>query len=238
MRLQSLDFALGLLNHFTLEKPIWGVRKLASKVLRHPSVVQRALATLEAHDFLQQDSNKEYRLGYKCILLGRLSNESLNFSAKINTILMPVVEKIDENIFFYKQDNDDAVCHHIVESSQPFNFSTKLGHRITLHSAPFTKIILAYQQQSWLDEYLLSLDSTTKKALLTDLEILKIQGFAYSKEALFRGTHGISVPVFNNRHCIVGSLCIAIHLKNNDQNIEKYLPLLKEAAIKMSSIFI
>ncbi|MGL9773048.1 MAG: helix-turn-helix domain-containing protein [Sodalis sp. (in: enterobacteria)] len=62
--MKSLRNALRILDAFSLERPVWGVRELSQYSGLSPSVVQRALTTFRDGGFLQQcPHSKRYEPG-------------------------------------------------------------------------------------------------------------------------------------------------------------------------------
>ena len=60
----SIEKALRILLAFQTEHPSWGVRELSAHLGFSPATVQRALQTLKAYGFVNQDPDtRQYRLG-------------------------------------------------------------------------------------------------------------------------------------------------------------------------------
>jgi len=235
-KLKSVDLALSLLSYFSLEKPVWGVRELAQHLGKHPSVIQRALSSLETHALLRKTENANYSLGIKCIELGLIAEAKMDVVHRLEQCLQPLVEEIGHSVFFYRQEHDAAVCSFVLESQRAFNFNARLGHKLTLDAAPFSQIILAYQSDDFIQEYMAEHEIDDPIIFMGHLAELNSRGYAYSKEVLFKGTHGVAVPVFNLKNQVVGALCMA-SLLNEDEDIEKYAARLQQASESIKFIF-
>lgn len=235
-KLQSAGLVLSLLNYFSLTKPIWGIRELARYLDKSPSVIQRGFNILEEQGFLQQNRNKEYQLGFRCIELGYLANNTRNFSQLAEEYLKQVAAEVQETIFIYRHYEDTAVCNFILESHHFIRFTSTLGESLALHQAPFTQVILAYMNKALIEEYLERNQLTHNQQLRDDLVKYRNEGFAYSKEAYLAGTQGLSVPIFSLEKGILGSLCIASSSQGNDLN--QYKTLLQSAADKLVAVFL
>ncbi|BBV03660.1 IclR family transcriptional regulator [Providencia hangzhouensis] len=234
-RLQSAGFVLTLLDYFSINKPIWGVRELARHLDKSPSVVQRGFNILEEQGFLQKNKNKEYLLGLRCIEIGHLANNTRQFSQLASDYLRPLADKTHETIFIYRRYNDIAICNFILESDHLIRFTSKEGEALSLHEAPFTQIILSSMDISYIDEYLSKHNLQNNTLLKKQLSLYAEEGYAYSKEAYLAGTQGLSVPIFSFEKGVLGSLCIAA--SSQSKNLTEYYPLLKSTASKLSTIF-
>ncbi len=234
-RLQSAGFVLSLLNHFSLKKPVWGVRELARHIDKAPSVVQRGFNILEEQGFLQKNKNKEYLLGLRCIEIGHLANNTRQFSQLATDYLRPLVDKTHETLFIYRRYGDIAICNYILESDHFIRFTSTEGEALALHEAPFTQIILGSMDTQYINNYLEKHHLQEDQILKNQLQHYGDEGYAYSKEAYLAGTQGLSVPIFSFEKGVLGSLCIAASSQSKD--LIEYYPLLKSTASQLSAIF-
>src|SRR5215467_11599334 len=70
--IQSVAHALDVLEQFFGDVDELGVTELSKRLKLHKNNVFRLLATLEARSYIEQNKATEnYRLGIKCLLLGR-----------------------------------------------------------------------------------------------------------------------------------------------------------------------
>lgn len=233
--LQSAALVLSLLNYFTLHKTRWGVRELAREIGRSPSVVQRALNLLEEEGYLFQEAlGRTYQLGFRCIELGHLANESRQFSQIAAQCLKSVVEESGETVFIYRRRGDTSVCSYIQESLQHIRFTATVGESLYLHQAPFTQITLAFMTAEGKEDYLTRHNLHDDHALTETLDKYQQQGYASSHEAWQPHTQGLSVPLFNAQKEVAGSLCIAASTMRSDLIV--YKTLLQQAALRLSSV--
>ncbi|WP_265512269.1 IclR family transcriptional regulator, partial [Providencia heimbachae] len=215
-RLQSAGFVLSLLNHFSLKKPVWGVRELARHIDKGPSVVQRGFNILEEQGFLQKNKNKEYLLGLRCIEVGHLANNTRQFSQLATDYLRPLVDKTHETLFIYRRYDDIAICNYILESDHFIRFTSTEGEALALHEAPFTQVILGSMDTQYINNYLEKHHLQEDQILKNQLQHYADEGYAYSKEAYLAGTQGLSVPIFSFEKGVLGSLCIAASSQSKD----------------------
>lgn len=234
-QLQSAGFVLTLLDHFSIDKPIWGVRELARHIGKSPSMVQRGFNLLEEQGFLQKNNSKEYLLGLRCIEIGHIANNTRQFSQLASDYLQPLASKTHETIFIYRRYNDIAICNFILENDHLIRFTSKEGEALSLHEAPFTQIILSSMDVTYIEDYLLKHNLQNDLELKHQLKLYADEGYAYSKEAYLAGTQGLSVPIFSFEKGVLGSLCIAA--SSQSKNLTEYYPLLKSTASKLSAIF-
>lgn len=234
-QLQSAAMVLSLLNYFTTDKPRWGVRELARHIGKSPSIVQRGLTILEQQKLLQQDSNREYLLGFRCVELGDIANSTRQFSQLIEQSVAPVMQATGESVFIYRRHGDQAVCSIILKNSNFIRFTATLGETLQLHLAPFTQIILAFMHDEFIHTYLQKNQLQDNSQLIADLKTWQHQGYAWSKEAWLAGTQGLSVPLFDSKKQVTGSLCIAS--PGLDNELVQYQLLMKQTAKKLRLLF-
>lgn len=233
--LQSTAVVFSLMNYFTLQKPQWGIRELAREVNRSPSVIQRAVNALEQEGFLQKNSvNRTYQLGFRCIELGQIANVTLSFSQIAQQCLQTVAVESGETVFIYRRRDDFSICSFILESDDHIKFTATVGDRIYLHQAPFTQITLAFMSSEEQAEYLKRHNLNADDKLKNTLSTWTKQGFASSSEAWQPHTQGISVPLFNTKDQVAGSLCIAASSQRGE--LTKYKDLLLASAMKLKNI--
>src|SRR5260370_30685097 len=70
--IQSVAHSLDVLEQFFGDADELGVTELSKRLKLHKNNVFRLLATLEARGYIEQNkTNENYRLGVKCLLIGR-----------------------------------------------------------------------------------------------------------------------------------------------------------------------
>src|SRR5260370_33678885 len=98
--IQSVAHALDVLEQFFGEVDELGVTELSKRLKLHKNNVFRLLATLEARGYLEQNKAAEnYRLGIKCLHLGRRYIHHMGLVRQARPILTAVAKKCREGAY-------------------------------------------------------------------------------------------------------------------------------------------
>jgi IclR family transcriptional regulator, KDG regulon repressor len=244
MTSKTVDKALSILDVFTVESPTWGLRELARHVDMNHTIVHRLLSTFEAKGYLYcNPETKKYELGIKFIELNNVVEEHLNIFNLIQPIMKKIAMDAGESVVLTVLDDEEGLFVKIVESEQKVRFAESVGKRNPLYIGASHKVILAHLPQDLqikiIDQGLKEGDPhiDSKEALLERLESVKEKGWCYSEGETFDDVAAYSVPLFDNRHMILGSLSIAgPRYRFSQEQSEQILPMLKENIEKMNAI--
>src|SRR6202795_4631209 len=96
--IQSVAHSLDVLEQFFGEVDELGVTELSKRLKLHKNNVFRLLATLEARGYIEQNKSTEnYRLGIKCLHLGRRYIHHMGLVRQARPILLEVAKKCRES---------------------------------------------------------------------------------------------------------------------------------------------
>lgn len=244
MSSKTVDKALSILDVFTVETPTWGLRELARNLDMNHTIVHRILTTFEDKGYLYcNPETKKYELGIKFIELNNVVEEHLNISTMIQPIMKEIAVKTGESVVLTVLDEEEGVFVKIVESEQKVRFAESVGKRSALYIGASHKIILAHLpeelQNKIIDEGIESRSKhiPSKEKLMARLETIKREGWCFSEGETFDDVAACSVPLFDSKHQILGSLSIAgPKYRFSQQEGEEKLPALLENVEKLNSI--
>src|SRR5258707_14072874 len=98
--IQSVAHSLDVLEQFFGDVDELGVTELSKRLKLHKNNVFRLLATLEARGYIEQNKASEnYRLGIKCLHLGRRYIHHMGLLRQARPILADVARKSRESAF-------------------------------------------------------------------------------------------------------------------------------------------
>ncbi|MBM4761259.1 IclR family transcriptional regulator [Bacillus sp. B15-48] len=242
--LKTLDLALKVLMMFTREKPVWGVRELASEIGVNHTNIYRILETFEKNRFISKDKvTKKYSLGYATWELGMIMYENLNVHTLIYPALERLKDKTGESIFLTVLDRNEAVTLATVEPENKVKFSVSVGSRAPLYVGASYRSILAYLPDEVIESVIASdMKKYTEKTmtdgdeLRTELDSIRQQGWAKSLGEYTADVIAIAVPLFDHEE-IIGSVTVSGPVyRMSDEKIEDFLPLLQETRDEISQI--
>jgi DNA-binding IclR family transcriptional regulator len=217
MTLKSLNQALEVLEKFTKEEPVWGLRELSKSLDVNHTVIYRILQTFENKRFLVKDEkSKKYQLGPG--ILSLLS--TYTSMTKLSDLIIPEMEKLSEitgeSVFLTWRDGQGGTTVEIVESTHNIRFTVSVGTTTPLYIGASTKSIMAFLTKSEQEKILNSeLKKRTKKTvtskniLLKELDEISEKGWAYTEGEYSDDVFGISAPLFNKDNDVIASLTLA-----------------------------
>ena len=206
-KINSVEKALMVLMVFCEKQPSWGVRELSTRLNFSPSTIQRILQTLKAYGFIRQDpGTRKYSLGNIYLSFFR----SLQDTYPITRLAMPYMKQLlsrtQETVHLNVIDTDglSRICISSLESPQELKASQAIGTKAPLYAGATSKGLLAFSSQKFIDRYLeqVKLSPLTKntitnvKELLSELALIREQGYASSLAETTQGLGALSVPLF------------------------------------------
>ncbi|WP_028776302.1 IclR family transcriptional regulator [Shimazuella kribbensis] len=246
MSLKTLENSLRLLEFFTRDTPVWGVRELAKECGMSHSVVQRILSTFEKKGFLMKDAqSQKYELGISFWEYGQMVQEKIHLDDLIHPIMETISHKAGESICFTILDGNEGVCIDIVESSQIIKYAISVGSRTQLYAGASNKVMMAYlpeaQQEEIINQGLIPVTSNTiihAEKLKKDLNEIRQNGWCYSVGEYTESVFGIAIPLFNYRNEVFASLTISgPAYRVNEDEVKNLLELLQTESKKIQDYF-
>jgi DNA-binding IclR family transcriptional regulator len=231
-QINSVEKALLILLAFQKERTSWGVRELSAHLGFSPSTVQRLLQTLKLHNFISQDhESRQYHLGniyFKFIQILQNTYPIIQTSIPfLKRLLLNTQETVHLNIL----DENERVCIHSLESSQPLKASMPIGSKSPLYAGASSKCLLAFSTEAFQAEYLNKIELTpvtthtitAKDRMFEELRFIKEKGYAKSLGERNPGLGSLSAPIFDYRGVLLGSFSLAIpEIRFNDADYQNF----------------
>jgi DNA-binding IclR family transcriptional regulator len=137
----------------------------------------------------------------------------------------------------------EVICIEKVEATRLIKLSLERGSSLPLHAGASSKILLAYQENSFID----SMFKKTQLTKFTDntitdparlkreLKAIVKQGFSFSDQEVDLGARAIGAPLFDHKGKVVGGLTVAGPRERiSDREKERLIRLVKETAKRAS----
>ena len=241
---QSLERAVAILECFTLDKPVLGVREAARKARLSSSAAGRLMGAMKDLGILNQDpETSAYMMGSKVLAWAGI----YTVTSDVRTLSLPVMVRLQqqtrETISLYVMEGNERVCVERLESSETVRIVARVGRRIPLYAGSAGKVFLAYLPESRRDEILagIKLVPMTKRTI-TDLDELKTnlgkiqrQGYAVSKGEWVLEASGVAAPIFDQFGRITAALTISGPSQRfTEEKIHEIAALVKPAAEDIS----
>jgi DNA-binding IclR family transcriptional regulator len=245
MSSKTVSKALSILDVFTPDRPAWGLRDIARELDMSHTIVHRILKTFEEDGYIfQNPETNKYELGIKFIQLSNIVEERLRISDLINPIMKSIAVETMESVVLTVIDNEEGLFVKIIEGEQQVRFAESVGKRGPLYIGASHKVILAHLpdeiknkiiNQGILDH---AQQIESKELFLEKLELIRKQGWFYTAGETLNEVAAISVPVFDPRNNVIGSISVAgPSYRFTSEQGEKVLPILKDYLEQINGIF-
>jgi IclR family KDG regulon transcriptional repressor len=202
---------LGENGHITLTS-------LSTKAELPVSTVSRILHSLTLHGFAEMDSfTRSYRLGPRLLFLSARANPRRELIDLARPVLKRLAGESHEDVGLSVLQGTHAVIIDRVEGPEPLKIMEPLGQPVPLYCGAFSKILLAFQDLDFIEQYVASTrlvrftPSTTmsKKVLREELRRIRKLGQAVSFGEYFPDGAGAAAAVFGFRDEIIAAVFLS-----------------------------
>lgn len=155
-----------------------------------------------------------YSIGGRAVRYGIRIIEGLNVRAVARRHLQDLAAQLEEDVYLAERFGDRIVYTDRVASRRPIKLDIQLGQSLLLHATSVGKLFAAHHQElraRMLTGERVQLTPSTlvgADALEEELERIRAQGYAVSRQEAIIGIVGVAVPVRDTKNRVVA----AIHL--------------------------
>ncbi|MGB5953295.1 MAG: IclR family transcriptional regulator [Ornithinimicrobium sp.] len=239
---QSVDRALQVLTILARTGDC-GVSEIARELGVHKSTVFRLVATLEAHDMVEQQADRgKYRLGVGVLRLAGSTSARLDVVQEARPIARELAAATGETVNLAILSDQSALYIDQVagpSALQPHNW---VGQRIPLHATSNGKVLLSALDAESVVTVAGSLTPFTPDTITTfsrlrqELDAVARQGFAVAIDEMEIGLSAVAAPIRDAHGDIVASLSVSgPTFRMPLERVPRLLPLLREAAVEVSA---
>ena len=215
--IQSVAHSLDVLEQFSDVDEL-GVTELSKRLKLHKNNVFRILATLQARGYIEQNQATEnYRLGIRCLHLGRSYINHMGLVRQARPILAEVARKCRESAFVAIARKDVVVPLEAAEpQDRAVRITLPIGAALPLHCTAVGKAHLAFETEEQLKlalpEHLHRYTDRTivdRGQLLEQLNAVATAGYSLDSGEFLEDVCSIAVPIRDYTRSVVGSLAVA-----------------------------
>ncbi len=241
--MQTIDKALGLLNHFSEERSAIGLSEIARLSGFDKATARRSLLALIKHGFIEQDvASRAYRLGPGLLRLARVREAVSPGESVVQPILENLVSAFGETAHFSLYAGVSLGTIGLVESNRSNRVMLERGEAIPLHATASGIAYLAFARPAIVDAALKkSLHSYTEDTTTDPHKIRQLlkstekKGVAVVKGAYEEGVCGIASPVFASDGYASGAVAVAAPVVRAQRKvIASMQPELRRAATEIT----
>lgn len=219
------------------------IRDLAHQTSLPPSTVHRFLQGFRQYDLVEQDeATRDYRLGYKILLMGLKVRSGLDVTREAHPILEQLSTATGEDAFLVIPRGNVGIFLQGVEGSHPIRVVETYGAQIPLHCGASRKAILAFKDDAWIEDYIRrGLTSLTEKSitnpdkLWAEIRQIRQQGYATSSGEYTEYAFGVAAPVRDFTGTVVASIgIIGLQMRYTEENLPLFISEVKKAGRGLS----
>jgi DNA-binding IclR family transcriptional regulator len=209
--------ALQLLSAFSAHERHLSLADLTSRTRIPRATAFRLLSTLEEEGFVAKEGS-EYRLGFKCFVLGNVAAADLDLRREAHPHLVALRDATGETTQIAILHNWQVVYLERVLSLQPVGYMTsRAGAILPAYCTGLGKALLAYESEA--DVIAWSATQTFKahtpntitsvERLLDELRAIRARGYAIDEQEREVGVRCVAAPVRDHEGDVVAAISAA-----------------------------
>jgi IclR family KDG regulon transcriptional repressor len=243
---KSLLKAIDLLSILEIKTAL-SVAEISDSVGLPLSTTYKYLSILKECRFVDYDRSLEkYKLGMKLFELGGAVQNLFAIDRIAHPYLEELSNLIEETVVLNVMDGNSTVYLESVDPESPragIVLSIRRGTRHPLHAGAAGKILLAYQPEERIEQYITSqqLEKFTENTVVDPdklrkhLKAIRKAGCAFSEEEITPGFTAFAAPIFDHKGDIIAGLFVLGPVQRiASQEKEKIVKLILEYSIKIS----
>lgn len=216
--IQSVDRALTILDLLAGASGELGITELGQSLGVHKSTASRLVATLRAHDLVEQiHETGKYRLGLGVVRLSRSANQGLELVQLARPAMRTLSQEIGEAVHLAAPSGHDALYVDQLSGSSTLQATAWLGQRTPMYATAVGKVLLAWSEnEHLLDEICRSplqrfASRTIVQAplLRREIALVRDRGWASTVDELEDGLAAFAAPVLSAEGHAVAAICVS-----------------------------
>lgn len=220
------------------------IKQLSDRTGLAMSTTARLLESMQRTGLVERDAvSKQYVVGRMLFRIVGTSKPRKDISTVARPMLEALAKETGEDTLLAELQGVTAAFIEHVEGPSPLKIVGVIGQPGPLYYGAFRKVLLAYQSEDWIEDYLSSIKfrqltrATLANAEAVRKEIARIrkQGYVTSFGEWMDEAGGIAAPVFD----YTGKVRAAMHIvgpisRLNTATADKYIPMVVKAARQLT----
>lgn len=237
---------IGAILDAIVESDVPTLKELSIAANLPASTTLRLLNSLQREGFVERDRlSKAYFVGRRFLRLSAETRSGRDIASLLHPCLQDLSAKTGEDAGLVELHGQQAVFIDRVESIHALRIMDVIQKPNPLYVGAFRKLLLAYQQEAWIEDYIKSIKFTrftptticTVAELRAELKRIRKQGYALSYEERTPDAAGVSAPIFDH----TGRIRAAMHtvgpiIRINKRTISAYIEATVSAAARATRI--
>ena len=232
---------LSVIRAFTDRRKEWGVNELARYLEIPASSLHRILKILKTENILEMSAiSGKYTIGPELIRISSIVAQTADIKAIAKPCLVKLSESVNESVYlglYYPYYNKMAFVDAVHSSNNALQYVLEIGILHPLYIASSGKSILAFLEPEAVQKALNTeeLGDEDRRRIGIEIETIRNQGYAITKNERKIGAYGISAPVFGVMREVVGCVTCVIPVKSFDESAkDEVVRKVRETAMAIS----
>lgn len=204
---RAVDRALDILLAFRPGEADLSAAELLRRVDLSRPTLYRLLRTLQARGFVVASGQPQrFGLGPSVAQLTHAWSTGQDFVERARPVMQSLWEATGETVALMLHTGHERVCVAELPSPQPLSFRRGVGHRHQVLLGASGRAIVAFVPEP--SAYLAGLPHKKRAAYAQELERIRRDGYAVSREELIAGAVAMAVPLLSSTGEVQGSLAV------------------------------
>lgn len=245
--IQSINRALNIVDAISKSRDKGlTLTAISEQVDLHISTVYRILQNLIGWNYVKEDEDGRYTLGFELISLGNIAKDSIGLRNVAHPYLVELGDLSKETIYLATLDEINISVMYIdkIDSKGNIKLAAGIGTRNNIHSTANGKILVSGYSDDKIKNMLISAGMNANTAFtitdaekyLEEIKQVREQGYAIDNLENEVGVRCVAAPIYDYRKKIIGSVSLsgvasAVTLETIE---DKYKPLILETTEKIS----
>jgi IclR family pca regulon transcriptional regulator len=215
---QSLERGLSVIRAFDADHPKLSLSEVAAATGLSRAAARRFLHTLVHLGYMHNNGGR-FSLRPKILELGYAYLSSLSLPEVAMPHLEELVEQVRESSSVCELDGDDVVYIARVPTKRIMRVTISVGTRFPAYATSMGRVLLAAQQDEWLDKYLATVNLqgltghtiTSPPGLRQELRKIRNRGWAIVDQELEEGLRSLAAPIRDADGTVIAAVNISTH---------------------------
>lgn len=218
-----------------------GVGDIAQHFSLPKSNAHRTLSTLVKAGYVVQNSNGKYECTLKLFELGSHITDRIDVRSKAEESMESLSNQTREAVHLAILEDKDVIYLHKIESPEPIRAYSRVGGRAPAYSVASGKALLAYQPETYLDQFPDSLVGYTPKTIVSkstleiELKSIRKNHVSVNTGEWHPDVGGIGAIVFDHQNTPIAAVGVSGPLQRVQDNLENNAAAVISAARKISA---
>ena len=215
--IRAVSNAIDLLEQFRGDMDELGLADLSRSLQLPKDNVFRLLATLQSHNYLEQNPDTgKYRLGFSTLALSNSYIRQLIPLEISRSVMESLVRECNETACMTSLRDFYIANLGFVECNQPLRFMPRVGMQLPAYCTAGGKSQIAFLEEESLRKHVFECQFqqltpytiTDPQKLKSQLQEIAQQGYALQLEELEMGVRGVAVPIRDYTSRVVGAISL------------------------------